>query len=189
MLLGSMILKDCGKHIGEMEEEFQLMYFASEIIDGTFEFFKIERIKSGPGKPPHDLKSMIKLIFYGYINKITTTVQLARNARYDILYNVISNGIEPSDRSIRDYNKYFQPIFQLVLSFILITANRIGLTNFEYIADEGTIKEAYNSSFNIIKEKDIRLLIRHYIVEELSKKEIKHLRKTARRFLEDKKKF
>ena len=187
MLLRSMILKDCGKYIGKMEEEFQLMYLASEIIDGTFEFFKIERVKSGPGKPPHDLKSMIKLIFYGYINKITSTVQLARNARYDILYSIISNCIEPSDRS-RDYNKYFQPIFQLVLSFILITANRIGLTDFEYIADDGTIKEAYNSSFNIIKEKDIRLLIRHYMVKELSKKEIKQLRKTARRFLEDKNK-
>ena len=45
MLLGSMILKDCGKHVEEMEEEFQLMYFASEIIGGTFEFFKIERVK------------------------------------------------------------------------------------------------------------------------------------------------
>ena len=45
MLLGKMILKDCGKYIEEMEEEFQLMYFASEIIDGTFEFFKIEHVK------------------------------------------------------------------------------------------------------------------------------------------------
>ena len=186
MLLGKMILKDCGKYIGEMDEEIQRMHLASKIIDGTFEFFQIERVKSGPGKPPHDFKSMIKLIFYGYINKITSSIQLARNAKYDILYSAISNCIEPKDRTIRDYNKYFQPIFQLVLSFILIVTNRIGLSDFEYLADDGTIKEAYNSSFNIIKEKDIRLLIRHYMVKELSKKEMKHLRKSAKKFLDDK---
>ena len=41
---------------------------------------------------------------------------------------------------------------------------------------------------NIIKEKDISLLIKHYMVEELSKEEIKKLRRTARKFLEDKSK-
>ena len=38
----------------------------------------------------------------------------------------------------------------------------------------------------IIKEKDISLLIKHYMVEKLSKDEIKKLRRTARKFLEDK---
>ena len=61
-------------------------------------------------------------------------------------------------------------------------ANRIGLTNYEHIAIDGTIKKAYNSSFNIIKEKDLSLLIRHYLVQELTKDEIKKLRKTARKF-------
>ena len=71
------------------------------------------------------------------------------------------------------------------MSFILIVANRIGLTDYERIAIDGTIKKAYNSPFNIIKEKDISLLIRHYIVEELTKDEIKRLRRTARKFLYD----
>ena len=74
------------------------------------------------------------------------------------------------------------------MSFILIVANRIGLTDYEHIAIDGTIKKAYNSPFNIIKEKDISLLIKHYMVEELSKEEIKKLRRTARKFLEDKSK-
>lgn len=49
----------------------------------------------------------MKLIFYGYINKITSTVELAYNAKYNYLYNLISHSIEPSDRTIRDYCKYF----------------------------------------------------------------------------------
>ena len=170
MILDNYILKDVSKEIDEMEKEFQFMYLASEIVDGSFKFFKIERITSGPGKPPFDLKDMIKLIFYGYINKITSSIKLAYNAKYNKLYNLISHGIEPSDRTIRDYCKYFSPIYQLIMSFILIVANRIGLTDFEHIAIDGTIKRAYNSPFNIIKEKDLNLLIRHYMVEELSKR-------------------
>ena len=128
----------------------------------------------------------LNLFFYGYINKITSTVQLARNAKYDVLYSIISNGIKPNDRPIRDYIKYFQPIFQLVLSFILIVVNRIDLSDFKYLAADSTIKKAHNSPFNIIKEKDIWLLTCHYMVKELSKNEMKQLKKTARKFLEDK---
>ena len=70
----------------------------------------------------------------------------------------------------------------------MIVANRIGLTDYEHIAIDGTIKKAYNSPFNIIKEKDISLLIKHYMVKKLTKEEIKKLRRTARKFLNDKSK-
>ena len=113
---------------------------------------------------------------------------MAYNAEHNNLYNIISHGIEPSDRTIRDYYKYFQPIYRLINSFMLITAQKIGLTDYEHIAIDGTIKKAYNSPFNIIKEEDISLLIRHYMVEKLTEDEIKKLRRTARKFLNDKSK-
>ena len=83
--------------IEKMEEEFQLMYLASIIVDSAFNFFKIERITSDKGKPPFELKDMIKLIFYGYINKITSSMVLAHNAKFNYLYNLISHAIEPKD--------------------------------------------------------------------------------------------
>ena len=113
---------------------------------------------------------------------------MAYNAKHNNLYNLISHSLEPSDRTIRDYYKYFQLIYQLIISFILIIANRIGLTNYEHITIGRTIKKAYNSPFNIIKEKDLSLLVRYYLVQELTKDEIKNLRKTARKFLNDKSK-
>lgn len=182
------ILSRIHEEIDEMEEEFQLMYFASEIVECTFDFFEIERKTVKVGKPPFDLKDMIKLIFYGHINKITSSVTLAHNAKYNFLYGFISHGCQPSDRTIRDYRKNFMRIFQLIMSFTLIATYKLGLTDFKHIAIDGTIKQAHNSPFNIIKENDIRLLIKHYMVEELTKNEIKKLRKTARKFLEDKKK-
>ena len=189
MILNSLILSDKSREIDEMDEEFQLMYLASIIVDSAFNFFKIERITSDKGKPPFELKDMIKLIFYGYINKITSSVVLAHNAKFNYLYNLISHAIEPKDRTIRDYREDFQGIFQFIMSFILIVANKLGLTDFEHIAIDGTIKKAYNSPFNIIKEKDISLLIRHYMVEELSKDEIKKLRRTARKFMNEPQNF
>ena len=144
MISDCKILRDFSIEIGKMEDEFQLMYFASAIVDGAFDFFKIERKVSNVGRPPFDLKDMIKLIFYGYINKITSTVTLSYNARYNMLYNIISHGLEPSDRTIRDYCKYFQSIYQLIMRFILIVANRIGLTDYEHIAIDGTIKKVYS---------------------------------------------
>ena len=54
------------------------------------------------------------------------------------------------------------------MSFILIVANKLDLTDFEHIAIDRTIKKTHNSPFNIIKEKDISLLIRHHMVKELS---------------------
>ena len=117
MISDCKILRDFSMEIDKMEDEFQLMYFASIIVDGAFDFFKIERKVSNVGRPPFDLKDMIKLIFYGYVNKITSTVTLSYNARYNMLYNIISHGLEPSDRTIRDYCKYFQSIYQLIMSF------------------------------------------------------------------------
>lgn len=169
-------------------KNFNSCILLQKIIDGTFNFFKIERDTSCPGKPPFNLKDIIKLIFYGYINKITSSIVLAYNAKHNYLYNIISRGIELSDMIIRDYCVYFQPIYRLVMSFILIVANRMVLTDFEHVSIDGTIKKAYNSPFNIIKEKDISLLIRHYVIQELTKDEIKKLRRTARKFLNDKSK-
>ena len=58
MILDSKILRNFDMEIEKMEEEFQLMYFASIIVDGAFNFFKIERKVSNVGKPPFDLKYM-----------------------------------------------------------------------------------------------------------------------------------
>ena len=46
MILNNYVLSDKSREIGEMKDEFQLKYLASTIVDGTFNFFKIERKNS-----------------------------------------------------------------------------------------------------------------------------------------------
>ena len=50
MILNCYVLRDFSREIDEMKEEFQLMYLASEIVEGVFNFFKIERKTSNVGK-------------------------------------------------------------------------------------------------------------------------------------------
>ena len=165
------------------EERWEKLLLASEIVDGTFNYFQIERFLKNKGRDPWDLKNMIKLIYLASVEKIESSTQINSNAKSDIFYKTLCDGIMPSDRSIRDYKNIFKTINQLILSFTLISAHMMGLTSFYHVSADGTIKMACNSPFNTIKRKDIHLLIKHYMIEKLTKKELKQLRKPAKNFL------
>lgn len=175
------------KEIYEEELLLQKLTFASSIVDATFDYFKIKRILKYKGRPPWDLKNMMKLIHLASVEKIEDSKIIEEKAKRDIYYIALCGGIEPSDRSIRDYKVIYSKIQQLILSFTLIFAKKLKLTDYKHLTADGTIKLACNSPFNIIKKKDIHLLIKHYMVEKLSKKELKQLRRSAKKFLNNKK--
>ena len=159
---------------------------ATAIVNGAFEFFDIHRITKNVGRKPWDLKGMILIIFFGGIDNIISSNKISERAKSDKYYRFFSTKTTPEARTIRDYNGVYTAIYQLILSFTLLIAQKLGLSTFKHVSVDGTIKLACNSPFNIMKAKDIHLLIKHYMVEELSKKEIKELRKSARKFLYNK---
>lgn len=156
---------------------------ASQIVEGTFKFFEIKREIKNIGRKPWDLLKIIKLMFFAGIDKIESSIRISEMAKSDIYYRFFTGKTTPGDSTIRDYRMIYDHIYQLILSFTLIVAQKLGLSTFKHLSVDGTIKLACNSPFNIIKVKDIRLLIKHYMVEELSKKEIKRLRKSVKKFL------
>ena len=167
----------------EFEKEYIKLVMESEIVDTTFNYFQIERIAKEGGRNPWDLKNMIKLIFLASIDKIKSSIQISKEAKSNIIYSFLCGGIEPSARSIREYRHIFNAIYQLILSFTLIASLKMGISTFSHVSADGTIKMACNSPFNTIKRKDVHLLIKHYMVQDLTKKEIKQLRKPAKKFL------
>ncbi len=167
----------------EFEDHLNKLVIASEIVDGTFRFFDIKRVDKNTGRNPWDLKNMIKLMFLGSIDKIVSSIPLSVESKVNSFYQFLCGGITPSDRSIREYKNIYNCIYQLILSFTLIVAQNMDLSSFYHVSSDGTIMMACNSPFNTIKRKDIHLLIKHYMVEELTKKEIKQLRKPAKKFL------
>ena len=58
------------------------------------------------------------------------------------------------------------------MSLTLIFAYCMGITDFNYIALDGTILKAFNSSFNILKMKDIEILLKHRVLENSSMKQV-----------------
>ena len=163
------------------------LFFASQIVDATFDYFQIERIRSKFGCPPWDLRNMMKLLHLSAVQKINDSKIIADNAKHHSIYIVLCGGITPKDRTIRDYQEIYSKIKQLILSFTLIVSRKLHISSFNDLTVDGTIKLSCNSPFNIIKRKDIHLLIKHYMVEELSKEELKNLRRSAKKFLNNKK--
>ena len=78
-----MILRDFTGEIDKLSEEFQFMYLASKIINGSFNFFKIKCSTLNPGKSLYNiLKIWLNLFFFiDIFYKITSSVQLAYNAK------------------------------------------------------------------------------------------------------------
>lgn len=156
---------------------------ATAIVNGTFKFYDIKRVTKNIGRKPWDLKGMILIIFFGAIDNIISSNKISEKAKSDRYYRFFGTKTTPESRTIRDYNGVYTTIYQLIISFTLLIAQKLGLSCFKHVSVDGTIKLACNSPFNIMKVKDIRLLIKHYMIEELSEKEIKGLRKSAKKFL------
>ena len=177
---------DLRKQFGNMRK-WDMMHLGFEIVNATFKFFDIKREIKKFGRKPWDLKGLIIIIFFGWIENITSSNKISERSKTDNFYRFFSNKTTPNGRTIRDYKLIYSEIYKMIISFTLIVAQNLGLSNFKHLSVDGTIKLACNSPFNIMKMEDVRLLIKHFMVEELTKKEIKSLRKSARKFIYNKK--
>lgn len=163
---------DLKVEFGHMRK-WDMSHLAVEIVNGTFKFYDIRRKINKVGRKPWDLKGMVIIILFGGIDGIISSNKISQRAKTDKFYRFFSRKTTPDGRTIRDYNGIYDEIYKLIMSFTLIIAQNLGLSSFNHLSVDGTIKLACNSPFNIMKLEDIRLLIRHYTVQELSKKRLK----------------
>ena len=59
-------------------------FFHLKIVDGTFNYFQIERIENDKGRTPWDLKNMIKLMFLAAVEKNLSSIKISESAKGDI---------------------------------------------------------------------------------------------------------
>ena len=107
------------------DEDFLKVLWGSEIVDGAFVFFEIERILKESGRTPWDLKNMIKLMFLNSMDKEESSREISKSAKNNKWYRMFCDKIEPSSQSIRNYRKIYNAIYQLILSFVLIVTHKI----------------------------------------------------------------
>ena len=85
--------------------EFELALFVKNFIAFSFKFFDIDETIDIPANSPFNLRDIIALLIYGYLNGITSTVVIASNSEFHELYKLVSNNLIISDRTLRDYRE------------------------------------------------------------------------------------
>ena len=165
------------------QNDFDLALFCKMFIEFFFKYNNINQKIHNVGRTPFNLLNVISLLVYGGMNGITSSVVIARESESNELYQFVSNGTIIADRTLRDYRRTYKELYEKLLSLTLIFAYCIGITDFNYIALDGTILKAFNSPFNILKMKDIKILLKHFTEEKLPDEEISDLRDSAQKFL------
>ena len=120
--------------------KFEKLVLASEIMDATFDYFSIERNIKIIGRPPLDLKNMMKLIHLCSVEKIEDSEVIVDKAERDPYYIALCGGVKPKARTVRDYKVIYGLIEQLVISFTLIFSRKMNFSKFKHLSGDGTIK-------------------------------------------------
>ena len=158
--------------------------FIARFVDEFFPVLGIEENLKKTGNSDLPVREMFKLIIYAYSEGITSLKVIEDYARYHKIYIYLSNNTQPSQRSIRRFITEKGYLFNIFLGNSLLFANELGIKDLEYISIYGTIKKEYNSKFNVLHEKEIDTLIKHYSGLKLYPKKIKKLPLPAREFIE-----
>lgn len=148
---------------------------------------KIKNCEENDGRTPYNLRSMLKLIIFAKSNHITSSKVIEDLALYHEVYGYVCDYITPSARSIRRYKREYKALYNELLKQTLKKAEKEGLTNFNHVPIDGTVKKAYNNIHNRITEKETDLLLQFY-EGELNEDEIEEeLCKPAKKLMDNKK--
>lgn len=157
--------------------------FIARFVDEFYPSLGIEENAGKKGRPSFPVREMLKLVIYAYSQDVTSSRVIEENAMFHKIYIYVSNGIKPSQRTIRRFLAKYGYLFNVFIGNTLFFANELKLTDFKHVSIDGTIKKANNSKFNVLHLKDIDILIGHYSGLKLPNKKIKKLPRPARKFV------
>lgn len=167
-----------------------LLDFTNEFLGNSLD----EKLIEKPGRPIYSKKTLLNILIYGEINRISSTEELADLVNYHHFYHFVASDMTPSARTLRRFKEEYEYLFELVLQSTLIMAKNNEITDFDHIAIDGTIIKANNSNYNIIKLEEIELLLKllnqknEEINEYLKSEDSKNLRRSAYKLLKNKNK-
>lgn len=167
-----------------------LLDFTNEFLGNSLDENFVEK----PGRPIYPKKTLLNILIYGEINRISSTEELADLVKYHHFYNFVADDATPSARTLRRFKEDYGYLFEFILQSTLIRAKNNEITDFDHIAIDGTIIKANNSNYNVIKLEEIELLLKllnqnkSEINKYLKSDEGKNLRKSAYKLLKNKNK-
>ena len=177
--------------LGIMTDDFNVPkdHIARFVVDFIDEYFPILNIKESnkkKGRNAFSVKSMIKLLIFAKINHADSAEFISEMAKYHDLYRFVCDGITPSERSIQRYRNEYGKYFEVLLQITLKKAYDDGLTKFNHITIDGTIKKALNSNNNAISKKETEILLKYFKGVYIDDETLDKLHKPAQRIIDNK---
>lgn len=158
--------------------------FVVDFVEEVYDDLGIVEDDKKTGRASFPVKSMLKLLVYSTIDHITSSRVIGDMVMFHDVYKFVCDGLCPSARTIRRYREKYGKYYEELLKQTLKKAYDLKITDFNHVCIDGTIKKAYNSNNNVIRKKEVQILIRHFNGVEMSKKEQEKLHKPARKILE-----
>ena len=163
--------------------------FVVKFVEENYDCLGIVDDDKSTGRASFPVKSMLKLLVYATMEHVTSSRVIGDMVKFHDVYKYVCDGLCPSDRTIRRYREKYGRYYDKLLKLTLKKAQEDEITDFNHFCIDGTIKKAYNSKNNVITEKEVQSLIRHFSGVELSKEEKNKLNKPAKKILKRKMKL
>ena len=161
--------------------------FFVDFMEEFMDEYGFKNCEKSIGRTPYNPSSMLKLVVYARTNHVTSSEEIEDLALYHDVYKYVCDYITPSARSIRRFKKDFKHIYNEILKKTLKKAEEKGLTNFNHVPVDGTIKKAYNNIHNTITEKETDILLEYYNGETMDEETFDKLHKPVKKFMMNKK--
>jgi len=151
-----------------------------------------EKLEEKLGRPIFPKKTLLKILIYGEINRVSSTEEIADLVRNHHYYHFVADDLKPSARTLRRFKDEYGFLFEFILHSTITKAKKDDITDFNHISIDGTIARSNNSNYNIIKLNEIDLLLdllklkQKEIDEYLKDKNSVKLRRSAYKLLKNK---
>ncbi|MFQ6052544.1 MAG: IS1182 family transposase [Candidatus Hydrothermarchaeota archaeon] len=128
----------------------------ARMVDAIFDAIDVSYIEikySEHGRPAYHPRTMLKIWFYAYMNKVRSSRELARLLEENVAYFFLSNLERPRFRILCYFRKNFAEEMEKIFAEVVAVLHKMGLVNYEKIFIDGTIMQA-NASKRRTKTKN-----------------------------------
>lgn len=160
--------------------------FVVDFVEENYDSLSIGEEMKNRGRPSYSSLSLLKLVIYAKVDKVTSADRIEEFAEYHKIYRFVCDGITPSASKIREfkreYEKYYTPLLELTLKKAL----NDDFTDFNHVACDGTPRKSHNNDYNRITLKEVEILLDYYNGCILNDTKLNELRSPAFNLLQRK---
>lgn len=160
--------------------------FVVDFVEENYESLGIDEEIKKRGRPSYSLLSMLKLLIYAKVDKITSADKIEELAMYHQIYTFVCDGITPSASKIREFKRKYRKYYNHLLELTLKKALSSGFTDFNHVACDGTPRKSHNNEHNRITLKEVDILLNYYNGGILDDDKLIQLRSPAFKLLQRK---